>query len=606
MGGRICIDVDRGRRAHAHRSAILGAVGLTLTAVILLASASPSPAQPARAITPLDTPFFSIDRESTSVSPNLRARDILDKPGPLVFISGAGLGLASPTLDELDDISVNRNVVPATQDFVILFSVDKASVGGAAPDPGLVDNNRPFNVRDQAVKKQAAGDIFMSTDAFNRADPGPLGDDTPVPHGSSNNNTLVKNQGDTGGVDLDLEKEIPPEVPADAIEPSDELDGISEKDDPGAPFAFGHPGTPALFYTLRNGSPSLVTLPGTPSGANVFVDLDPTMAGDETLYAGASALGLVAGASGDDIDGLIVFDNGNNIYNPQQDQIIFSLTRNSPFLIANQLSPADVLIRANGVTSRLAAAGQLGLLPTDNIDALEIKPTNNVNQTVFNTAIFSVIPGDFNGDGNITLLDCVNFRNCFSGAGVSYDTNGTANFSVSVGPGQTFSPPSLTIQTGDTVNWIWAGGLHNVVSGVDGVSDGAFNSGAPVGTTGFLFSVDFDVALMNLHPRHLGEYKYFSQPDLPNMTGIVRVVAPACATYDLDYDGDIDCEDWRAIRAYYAIAAPFPCVPLSVQDFINALLGAPGPAVNTCIADMNLDHVLNGRDIAPFVEFLVP
>jgi len=561
-------------------------------------------AQPAHAVVPLDTPYFSIDRGSISVSGTLRARDILDKPGPMVVFSGANMGMASATLDELDDFSVNRNAVSPTQPFLILFSVDKASSGAAMPDPFLVANNRPFNVRDQASKRQAAGDIFMSTEVFTRLGPGFL-EDGPIPHGSPQNNTMVKNQGDTGGVDMDLEKEIPPEIPTAFIEPSDELDGISEKDATSA-FSWGVPASPTFFYSLRNNSPSLATLPGTPSGANVYVDFNPSAPGGEVLYAGASILGLVSGVNGDDIDGLVVFDNGDFVYNPSQDQIMFSLTRNSPTLIALQRSPADVFMRTNGVTTVLASAADLGLAFTDNIDAIEIKTTNNATQSLLNTAIFSVLPGDYDGSGFLGVLDCIQFRNCFSGAGNTYDTNPEVVYTIAVGPGPTFSPPVVTVETGDSVQWVWTGGLHNVVSGVGGDADGAFSSGAPTSTNGFTYTVDFNQAMMNLHPRYQGAYPYFSSPSLPEMTGTIMVKAHPCAVYDLDYDGDVDCADWRTYRAYFASVAEFTCLPLSIPEFIAALLGAPGPAVNMCLADVNEDNLVNGRDIAPFVQAVIP
>jgi hypothetical protein len=53
---------------------------------------------------------------------------------------------------------------------------------------------------------------------------------------------------------------------------------------------------------------------------------------------------------GNDIDALVVFDNGDNMYQPGVDIILFSLRTNSPYLSANDpitgiaLSPGDILI----------------------------------------------------------------------------------------------------------------------------------------------------------------------------------------------------------------------------------------------------------------------
>lgn len=606
-----------GRLAHAVygrtpvyclRSTFARIVFVLLPALVLASPPEECLAQPAHAITPLETPYFGIDRLSASVTTSLRARDILDKEGPHVVIPGVGLGLANIN-DELDDFSVNRNMVTFADHFVILFSVDKASVGLAPPDPFLVSNNRPFNVTDQAGKRQAHGDIFMSTETFTRLGPDPLtGDDPPVPHASPNNNTLVKNQGDTGGVDLDLEKDIPPEIPADTIDPSDELDGMSTKD-AASPFGLGVPATPPIYFTLRNGSPSAATLtpPGVPlSGANVFVDFNPLAPGGEQLYASAAALGLISGATGDDIDGLVVFDNGDGVYQPAADQVMFSLTRNSPSLQGGQFSPADIFMRTGTLTTRLATTERLGLSPIDNIDAIEIKVTTNVDQTLINHAIFKVVPGDFNGDNQLDLGDCINFRFCYSGPGVSYDVNGVQTIPVSVGPGNVFSPPLVTIETGDSVRWTWMGGTNNVVSGNSGVEDGAFSSGSPTGVPGTIFTVTFGASMMNLHPHHQGLYPYFSALN-PNMTGMIHVVAPQCAAYDLDYDGDVDCADWQIHRKYFQYYTGITsCLPLTLQEFIAALLGNPSPPVTACLADVNRDGAVNGRDIKPYVDALIP
>ena len=50
--------------------------------------------------------------------------------------------------------------------------------------------------------------------------------------------------------------------------------------------------------------------------------------------------------------------------------------------------------------------------------------------------------------------------------------------------GIVFAPPDLTVDEGDTVRWVWEDGFHNVVSGVNGVHDGAFDSGDPTPVAG--------------------------------------------------------------------------------------------------------------------------
>ncbi len=54
---------------------------------------------------------------------------------------------------------------------------------------------------------------------------------------------------------------------------------------------------------------------------------------------------------------------------------------------------------------------------------------------------------------------------------------------VNVGPGNSFSPSTITINAGETVNWVWIGGFHSTTSGScpGGVCapDGVWDSGPP-------------------------------------------------------------------------------------------------------------------------------
>ena len=57
-----------------------------------------------------------------------------------------------------------------------------------------------------------------------------------------------------------------------------------------------------------------------------------------------------------------------------------------------------------------------------------------------------------------------------------------------------FVPSTLSVKIGDTVTWKWGGGTHNVVSGANCMSDGAYTSGAPTGATGNTFTHVYDKA----------------------------------------------------------------------------------------------------------------
>jgi len=68
--------------------------------------------------------------------------------------------------------------------------------------------------------------------------------------------------------------------------------------------------------------------------------------------------------------------------------------------------------------------------------------------------------------------------------------------------GQTNTDIDLTINVGDTVEWTWVSGFHNVSSGFPG-DPGAgtlFRSGDPTGTAGTMFSYTFiDPGVVGFH-----------------------------------------------------------------------------------------------------------
>jgi plastocyanin len=68
-----------------------------------------------------------------------------------------------------------------------------------------------------------------------------------------------------------------------------------------------------------------------------------------------------------------------------------------------------------------------------------------------------------------------------------------ATFQVQLGAGGLrFTPQNLTIQPGDTVQWVWAGNTHSTTSGTPGHPDGMWDSG--VQNIGFVFSQTFTTA----------------------------------------------------------------------------------------------------------------
>ena len=91
-------------------------------------------------------------------------------------------------------------------------------------------------------------------------------------------------------------------------------------------------------------------------------------------------------------------------------------------------------------------------------------------------------------------------------------------FTVRVGEGgNRFSPVSVTIEAGDTVQWTWSAGGHTTTSGSPGSPDGIWDSG--IRNNGATFSHTFDTA---------GSFPYFCGPhgSCCGMTGTVNVSSP--------------------------------------------------------------------------------
>lgn len=343
-------------------------------APLVLAALSSAFAGGPQAHVPLPTPNFSIDLFSPSIGGpnNLRADDLLRKPGPIQSVFGANMGLGRPG-DELDGLSGAYPVNPALS-FTLLFSVDRTTVGAVPPDPGLVGAGFPYNVQQQAALNQAAGDLFMATRLFN------LGGPLPLAGRAIANNTQVINQGDAGGVDFQLVPDVSPET--DWPGSYDDVDAVGYL--PGGPLR----AVSSLFFSVDRHSPSLAFLPGGPAtGASIFFDPNPNAPFTEQIYVQGFQLGLQF--EQDDIDAMVLFDNGNNFFEPGVDVVLFSLRQGSPSLSLSGRSPADLLISSGqGNFALFATAADIGLLPTDELNALELLYCNDIDACIFDHAIF--------------------------------------------------------------------------------------------------------------------------------------------------------------------------------------------------------------------------
>jgi hypothetical protein len=241
---------------------------------------------------------------------------------PTVITGMSALGLV--TGDVINAISFGDDELLQAYP-VITFSVSAGSTG----IPGT-----PPDVASEAAGGDAAGDIFSA---------GTLGAPTA-------NTLLVDENG--------LPAAGPPATGLRLLPVVDDLSGLAMCDG-----VHNQPGVMA--FTLAPGSPSLVTLGGTP--ATVFTTNFGLPQFGVGVWFTQIYLGLV---NGDAIDAM-AYDN----LNFSTSRLVFSLAPGSPTLTLIGAGPADILIAtlpAMGPPSVLISAATLGLAATDNVDALAI------------------------------------------------------------------------------------------------------------------------------------------------------------------------------------------------------------------------------------------
>jgi hypothetical protein len=251
---------------------------------------------------------------------------------PFVRIDCLNLGLtadgcdSSGNVDDLDALSYGFDLAPAGGP-EMEFSVGAGALGA---------NGTAVRVQSQCPAAEPEPDVFLSSlNAQNSLvldGNGPVGACTSAfPIG------FVESAMSRDNLDA-LEALDPISVDAD-------LDGVPE--DP-------------VYFSLDPASPSL--------GANSAADILKTInGGAPTVFANAAALGLVAG---DDVDAICLKESGDGSYSAGIDQILFSLAAGSPTLGEIGASPGDVLAPGAPNPSVAAQYGALGLLPTDDLDAL--------------------------------------------------------------------------------------------------------------------------------------------------------------------------------------------------------------------------------------------
>jgi|TARA_B110000037_G_scaffold213074_1_gene267006 hypothetical protein len=135
---------------------------------------------------------------------------------------------------------------------------------------------------------------------------------------------------------------------------------------PTIPFGVGT----GLYWSVDAASTFL--LPYSTGGTEADIWFSPPVvdfADMPALYAPAVALGL---AAGDDINALVVIDDGSAGFSIATNLVFLSLATGSPTLLALGVGPEDVLIVGGGAALSLALPGAaIGLAPGDDLNALD-------------------------------------------------------------------------------------------------------------------------------------------------------------------------------------------------------------------------------------------
>jgi hypothetical protein len=281
-----------------------------LVAVLLSLLASTTKAQYAT------DAFFTLDPASPSLVGGLTPADVLrvtDVGALQVYRSGASLGLqadfANGIFDFADALSFGYDIIASTPAGSILqFSVDRLSVGAQGTAVFLEGPSSPSRAGAEVFESRLNGtnDLFISAEELGLL-PGATGD----------------------------------ELSALGFRPS-----------------------PLTYLSIDPFSASVLggLIPG-----DILLSMGNGAA--PTVFAAAALFGLGAD---DDIDALAVADSTNpGTLDPGIDRALFSLSPFSPLVISGQFSAADVLYTSfTGDFQVFASAGDLGLLPGDNVDAL--------------------------------------------------------------------------------------------------------------------------------------------------------------------------------------------------------------------------------------------
>jgi hypothetical protein len=270
-------------------------------------------------------------------------------PAPLIVLPAAfpGLGLPVPPavpFVEVDALSYGIDPPPTSLQMIDwALSVDEYAVGRPGQPPPSVFSEGAIGFA------EASADVYLARTRPGPAPPSVLGRNSGIFDG----NGLPP----FGAPGINLVEPNPP-TPLGLPDPGDTLDAL----DMDAPPA--HP----VFFSLDSAFPDLLEIPPANTGSAGFIgsvggDVLLTPApGPPALYATAALLGLDFNGTTpdvDDVDALVVWDNGDLVYNPTMgpysweagtDMVLYSVRRGSSIiglvdvLVGAPIEEGDVLV----------------------------------------------------------------------------------------------------------------------------------------------------------------------------------------------------------------------------------------------------------------------
>ncbi len=272
--------------------------------------------------------------------------DVLGGVGPQAHVSALDFGAVDPD-DNVLDISNGESAGDYSSAPYVYFSVSGTSQGA----PGSA-------VRQQAVLGQQAADRFVVQAVASPSTT--VTDETP--------STAVNQQLSINQTYYNFAPSIAPNQP-NGLGAQDDADSLEITE-----FKLsGETGrTKPVYFTMDAASPTLTSEYHASGQQWQASDILFTPVGSNTpvLFLDNGDLGL---AEDDVIDGLAVWDAGDVGSADIDDAVLLSLAPGSPFLTANNFSPADIFVATvAGAFELYLSAEDLGLLPTDNVDALDV------------------------------------------------------------------------------------------------------------------------------------------------------------------------------------------------------------------------------------------